>query len=177
MCISICELVIVSFMFCVQSVEKDQKLEDITSAIIDQLSDSCSDCDITSEIIDIQTFACYPESPTYVTYRARLEGTSETDSGSLISLMEDWVRGGASIVVTRVLITVDTDCAVAISSFNERECSSSSQTDTSSDHTLAIIGGVVAVVIVLIIAITVVAIVALFMKKRHGDSSTKKPDE
>ena len=52
-------------------------------------------------------------------------------------------------------------------------------TECSSDPTAAIIGGVVAVVIVLIIAITVavVAIVALFLKNRHGDSSTKKTDE
>ena len=55
----------------------------------------------------------------------------------------------------------------------------SATTESSSDPTLAIIGGVVTVVIVLIIAITVavVAIVALFLKNRHGDSSTKKPDE
>ena len=164
-------------VFSIQNVARDQKLEDITSAIIDQLTDSCSDCDITSDIIDRQSFSCYPESPRYVTYRARLEGTSETDSGSLISLIEDWVRGGASIMLTRVLITVDMDCAVAISSFNERECSSSTdETDTSSDPT---IGAVITVVIVLIIAITVaiVAIVALFLKNRHGDSSTKKTNE
>ena len=81
-------------------------LEDITSAVVDQLTDSCTDCGITSDIIDRQSFSCYPESPTYVTYRARLEGTSETDSGSLISLMEDLVRGGASIIVNGVLMTV-----------------------------------------------------------------------
>ena len=59
--------------------------------MLDQLTASCSDCGITSDIIDRQSFSCYPESPTYVTYRARLEGTSETDSGSLISLIEDRV--------------------------------------------------------------------------------------
>ena len=74
---------------------------------MDQLTASCSDCGITSDIIDRQSFSCYPESPTYVTYRARLEGASETDSGSLISLIEDWVRGGASIIVNGVLMTVN----------------------------------------------------------------------
>ena len=102
-----------------------------------------------------------------MTYRARLEGTSETDSGSLFSLIEDWVRGGAGIVVTALLITVDTDCAMVISSFNERECSSSTQTKVFSDPTAAITEGVVSVVIVLIITITVavVAIVALFLEE------------
>ena len=137
-----------------------------------QLTASCSDCDITSDIIDrdTQSFACYPESPTYVTYRARLEGTSETDSGSLISLIEDWVRGGASIIVTGVLMTVDSDCTVAITSLSEGEClspatddspSSSTSSQGSSDYAAIIGGGTVAVVIALIVAITLVIIVAL----------------
>ena len=164
-----------------------------------RLTDSCSDCGITSDIIDTdtQTFACYPESPTYVTYRARLEGTSETDSGSFISLIEDWVRGGASIIVTGVLMTVDSECSVAISSLSEGEClspttetpattveivnddspSSSTSSQGSSDNA-AIIGGTVAVAIVLIVAITLVIIVALrlVLKNRHGDLSIKKAE-
>ena len=100
-----------------------QKLEDITNAVLEELTGSCAECGITSDIIDRQSFACYPESPTHVTYRARLEGTSETDSGSLISLIDDWVSGGASIIVTGVLMTVDSECSVAISSLSERECS------------------------------------------------------
>ena len=91
--------------------------------MLEELTGSCAECGITSDIIDRQSFACYPESPTHVTYRARLEGTSETDSGSLISLIEDWVSGGASIIVTGVLMTVDSECSVAISSLSEGECS------------------------------------------------------
>ena len=74
-------------------------------------------------MIDKQSFACFDESPKHVTYRARLEGTSEMDSGSLISLLEQWVRGGDSIIVTGVLMTVDSECSVAISSLSEGECS------------------------------------------------------
>ena len=170
-------------------------MNDITSAVVDQLTASCSDCDITSDIIDreTQSFACYPESPTYVTYRARLEGISETDSGSLISLIEDWVRGGASIIVTGVLMTVDSECSVAISSLSEGEClsptteatttindasPSSSTSSQGSYDNAAIIGGTVAVVIVLIVAITLVIIVVLRLvsKNRHGDLSIKKAE-
>ena len=74
------------------------------------------------EIIDNQFFVCYPESPSYVTYRARLEGTSERGSDSLISLIEDWMSGGPGVIVTGVLMTVDSHCSVAISSLSEREC-------------------------------------------------------
>ena len=59
-----------------------------------------------------------------VPYRARLEGTSDTDSGSLTSLIEAWARGGgASVIVTGVLMTVDSQCSVAISSLSDPECS------------------------------------------------------
>ena len=165
------------YMYSIQSVERDQKLEDVTNAVIDQLFDSCTDCSITSDIIDTQSFACNSQSPTYVTYRARLEGTSETDSDSLISLIEDWVRGGARIVVTRLLITLDTDCSVAISSFNEGECSSLTRTETCSDPTAAIIGGVVAAVLLIAITLTIIAVLGLFLRNRHGHTSTKKTDE
>ena len=41
-------------------------------------------------------------------------GTSETDSGSLISLIEEWVSGGTGIIMTGVLVTVDSECSVAL---------------------------------------------------------------
>ena len=106
---------------CIASTE--QKLEDITSALLKQLTASCAECGISSDIIDEQSFSCFPESPTHVTFRARLGGSSETDSGSLISLLESWVSGGATIIVTGVLMTVDAECSVAISSLSEGECS------------------------------------------------------
>ena len=45
-------------------------------------------------------------------------------------------------------------------------------TESSSDHTAAIIGGVIAVVLIIAITVAVVSIAALFLKSRHGDSST-----
>ena len=141
-------------------------LEDITSAILEQLTHSCAECGITSDIIDKPSFACYSESPSSVTYRARLEGTSETDSGSLISQIEEWVSGGASIILTGVLIRVDSDCSVAISSLNEGECSTTQPPDTGlSNSIFAIIGGTVAV---LVITFAVVAIIMTLILKKHS---------
>ena len=96
------------------------KLEIITGAVLHQLTVTCTECGVTSAFIDTPSFACFPEFPTYVTYRARLLGTSETDS--LISLIEEWVSGGAGIIMTGVLVTVDSECPVAISSLGEGEC-------------------------------------------------------
>ena len=142
-------------------------------------------------MIDNQLFVCYPESPSFLTYRARLEGTSETDSGSLVSLIEAWVRGGgASLVVTGVQMTVDSHCSVAISSLSQPpQCSpSSTPTATSSPSTdmapvdrssdeepaqvsNAIIGGIVAVVLIIAITIAVITIVFLVLKERRGGAS------
>ena len=118
-----------------QSTDRVVKLEHITNAVIGELTTLCATCGITDDIIDKQSFACSPEFPTYVTYRARLEGTSETDSGSLISLIEEWVSGGASIIVTGVLMTVDSDCSVAISSLSGGECSLSVTNSTTTTET------------------------------------------
>ena len=80
-----------------------------------QLQTLCGEC--APEMIDNHFFVCYPESPSHVTYQARLEGTSERGSDSLISLIEDWVRGGPGVIVTGVLMTVDSP------SLSEGECS------------------------------------------------------
>ena len=179
-----------------QSSERPFKLEHITAAVVKQLQTSCGEC--APEMIDNHFFVCYPESPSHVTYRARLEGTSERGSDSLISLIEDWMSGGPGVIVTGVLMTVDSHCSVAISSLSEEECSphshptdSTSITDPSttvngptaakgSDDegtTTAIIGGgVVAIVIVLIIAITIAIVVVayLVLKSRRAEQKSDR---
>ena len=153
--------------------------------MVRKLTVTCPNCGITSDIIDMQSFRCFPDSPSHVTYRARLQGTSETDSGSLISLIEDWVSNGADVIVTGLIVTVDTKCSVQISSFSEEECSeiaipdstppptvdSTLNPDPSTGNTVspgAILGGVVAVV--LIIAISITVSIVFIVKQHHGNS-------
>ena len=69
----------------------DLKLEQVTAAIVERLNISCEECG-RENIIGSEFFFCYPESPSFLTYRARLKGTSETDRGSLVLLIEAWVR-------------------------------------------------------------------------------------
>ena len=159
--------------------------------MLDQLIVVCGDdCDITSDIIDIPSFDCDPDSTTTVIYLARLSGTSESDSDYLITMIQDWVNDGASIRVAGIRMTVDTKCAVSISSLHELECVPPSETPTTepntdpsessaTDNTAAIIGGVVVVIILIIaIMVTVIAIVAMVLKgRRHGDVSIKNAPE
>ena len=172
------------------------KLEVITSAVLHQLTVSCTECGVTSAFIDTPSFACFSESPTSVTYRTRLLGTSETDSGSLISLIEEWVSGGAGIIMTGVLVTVDSECPVAISSLGEGECQQppttepisdsevitpdptsdpvTDSTPSTTDNTAAIIGGsVVTVVLIITVALTIAVVtITFFLKNRCGNNTS-----
>ena len=154
-----------------------QKLEDITSVLQETLGDLCA-CNFTSNKIDKTFFHCFDPLSYYVTYRARLSGTPETDSHTLISHIEDWVSGGPSILVQGVLLIIDNECSVSISSVDDGECRKSPTSQSTTDNTAAVIGGVV-VAIVLIIALLVfgMAVLVLVWKSRHGNLSVQKNKE
>ena len=163
-----------------QTDETEQKLEDITSAVVEELNELCQ-CDIGSDNIDGAFFHCFEPSSFYVTYRARLTSIPDSDSHTLVSYLEDWVSGGPTIPVQSILMTIDSDCLVAINGFGEGECveTSSAETSTfhsstSTDNTAAIIGGTV--VVVLIIAVLIFAL-ALLWSCRHGKLSLYKSEE
>ena len=144
-------------------------MADVTSAVHKVLNESCQ-CQITADSIDEESFACSEDSSNYVTYRTRLSGTSEQDSASLISLIEDWVATGPTIRVGGELLKVDKDCSPAISNFTDEECSSVGTTVSPSDITPAIVGGVVAFVVLLIITLIVMVVICLksFSSKKTG---------
>ena len=188
-------------MYHSQSDNRDAKLADITDTVVRILTASCADCGITSDIIDMELFACFSES--HVTYRARLQGTSETESSSLISLIEKWVDNNPNIGIAGLLIKVDSKCSVEISSFNEGECfetpetvpdptpspkfnvdstpgANAGPTDSNTDsagNTISsgpIIGGIVAVLVIFIVPISLIIVVILILKYRRGDSKKIK---
>ena len=158
------------------------KLEDITREVVHNVVALCPDCGFTDASIDQESFSCYPNSPSYVTYRARLEGTSLTDSDHFISLIEQWVKGGASVIVSGVLMKVDGRCSVEISNLSEEECivkpvnTTTNNPDSQNGAPLSItIVAVVVVVVVLIIAITTAAVIitVVFLKSHRGKHSFK----
>ena len=116
-----------------QKTSRDEKMLDITTTILDELNSSCPECGISNKTIDTEQIKCFFDSPSHMTYCARLEGTSQADSLSLISLIEDWVEsGGASVAVTGVILRIDSQCSVVISSLSEGECSPTTQPPLSS---------------------------------------------
>ena len=151
----------------------EEKLEDVKSALLEQLKLSCAECS-SDIIIDTQSFSCYEESPTHITYRARLESTSEIDSGTLISAIEEWVRGGTSLIVTGIRMTVDSDCSVAISSPDDPECSPSPITTESATNISSFVAGVVVIVIVIIVATAALILIMCVLKNCHRSQFSSK---
>ena len=132
-------------------------------------------CNITSDNIDDEFFTCFDPSSLYVTYRARLSGVP--DSHILVSYIEDWVSGGASVLVQGVQIRLDTVCPVSITSFDDGECSESPTSATSqcsSDNTAAIIGGVVAIVLIIAVLVFGMTVLILVWESRHGNQKTEE---
>ena len=135
-------------MFHLQEQSTAFKLVDITRAVEEELSASCQ-CQITNDTIDEESFACFEASSNTVTYRARLSGTSDRKSTSLISLIENWVSTVPTIHVSGVLMWLGDNCSTVISDLSKGECFSSvAQTDTSTcSSTGAIVGGATTVII------------------------------
>ena len=93
------------------------------------------------------------------------------------------MRGGPGVVVTGVLMTVDSHCSVAISSLSEGGClphdpstepratddtTKYGSSQGSTDNTAGIIGGTFATVLIIVVALTIIAIAALILKNRQA---------
>ena len=158
-----------------QTDETEQKLEDITSAVVEELNELCQ-CGVTSDNIDGANFHCFDPSSFYVTYRARLSSTPDTDGHTLVSYLEKWVSGGPSIPIQSIRMRIDSDCSVAVEGFDSGECDQTpSQSSTSTDNTAATIGFTMVVVILLVIV--AVLIFALVWSRRHGNLCIHKSEE
>ena len=102
-----------------------------------------------------------------MTYRARLSGTAEITSHTLLSYIEDWVSGGPSILVQGALLIIDHECPVSITAVDDGECIPDITTESPNFTRPVIIGGTV-VAVVLIISTTLVIVVVLVRRSRHG---------
>ena len=156
-----------------QTDETEQKLGEITSAVVEELNELCQ-CGVSSDNIDEAHFHCFEPSSLYVTYRARLTSTPDTDSSTLVSYLEKWVSGGPSISVQSILMRIDRDCSVDIEGFDSEECDQTSASQ-SCTCTAAIVG--LTIVVVILLVIVAVLIFALVWRSRHGNLCIHKSEE
>ena len=110
---------------------------DIVSAIVYELNENCI-CGIESSDVDERSFvACDEQLHEYVTFRARLRGTSDKTSEYLITLLEEWVSTGPVIIVEGVLVKVENSelsCSTVLSDFKEKSCLKEYESSTDSSE-------------------------------------------
>ena len=135
----------------------------VANAILFNFTSSCNECGITVDVIDMQTFTCYPGSPTNVTYQARVGGTAEAYSLSLSTLIDEWIDGGDNITVMGVNMKVDIKCLQTV--MPEDDCFSVEQSDLY--IAVSASGGVV-------VAILFCAVIVAVLRKRHQRVKNKR---
>ena len=91
-------------------------------------------------------------------------GSRQVSAQQLVNLLQEWIASGAFLSVQAQLLSVDIECAVAISSFGEPECQTIEETSSSLQTTIIIVLGVL-LTLVLSIAIVLVIIVVVLLRR------------
>ena len=91
-------------------------------------------------------------------------GSRQVSAQELVNLLQEWIASGAFLSVQAQLLSVDMECAVAITSFGEPECRTTEETSSSLETSISIVLGVL-LILVLSIAIVVVIIVVVLMRR------------
>ena len=168
----------IALIYVIQETQPGEKKDAIIASVTRTVDEICQ-CGFSQESFqDIDAtagFQCFVESPTAVTFRAKIE------SSQLISYIEEWVATQPSIVVQSSRLSIDSNCAVEIDNFEAPECTgtTSSMTSTINDDntnsiTGSVIGGIVGGLFILLIAVvSLVLIVFLLQRKRQKKTAYK----
>ena len=163
--------------YVIQETQPGEKKDAIIDSVTRTVDETCQ-CGFSQESFqDIDAtagFQCFVESPTAVTFRAKI---ASANSEQLISYIEEWVATQPSIVVLSSRLSIDGNCAVEIDNFKAPECTgiiSTINSDNTNSITGSVIGGVVGGLFILLIAVvTLVLIVFLLQRKRQKKAAYK----
>ena len=155
------------------------KASEIANNVINKLQQLCQ-CNLAANIINIGGFICFTQSPQYVTYRAKIQGTTNVAALELISYIEQWVTSGVKVNVKAQFLNLQPFCTVPIISTNEDECEIPSQStselptiSTSTSISTKTIAIIIAVVCIVIIVSTTLIIAMVFVRLRPNVSKKK----
>ena len=142
----------------------------ILMAIAVNVEQTCQ-CGFTQVRITSSAFQCFPDSPQAVTYRAVLHGTTSAFSAEIISHIEQWVSEGVTISIQNVLIDIDTNCVIEITSNRDGECGVTAESTVvtviaKEPSNGGIIGGMVSMVVICILTVVIIVSMGLFLKWR-----------
>ena len=165
------------------------KASEIANNVINELQQLCQ-CNLAANVINNGGFICFMQSPQYVTYRAKIQGTTNVAALELISYIEQWVTSGAILNVRAQFLNLQPFCTVPITSADEGECeipsqstselpmiststSISTETNGSSEYNTTVIAIIIAVVCIVIIISTTLIIAIVFVRLRPNVSQKK----
>ena len=143
-------------------------------AIAMNVEERCQ-CGLTQDQITSSAFQCFPDSPQAVTYRAVLHGTTSAFSADIISHIEQWVSEGVTISIQNVLIDIDTNCVIEITSNRDRECGVTEEStvvtviakgSSRSTPVGGIVGGMISMALISILIVVIIVSMSLFLKWR-----------
>ena len=102
-------LVIVSVIMiwnvCTQVTNAGQKLNNISSAIVDNVENRCQ-CRFIRDRITDEAFQCTDNALEAVAYAATVHGTASVNSSLLISHIEQWATDGATVTVLHEVLNI-----------------------------------------------------------------------
>ena len=142
-----------------------------------QIAEQACGCGFTSSNILEERFVCFtPQSPHHVTYRARINRTSQATTEQLVTFIQQWVMTSRSILIQGVQLNIDRTCDFMISTFDEVECSEDTPTTESdvattimammNDNTVAIALGSTAAAVLIIISGVTICVISIILWKR-----------
>ena len=160
----------VSNISLLQSDDAIEKSSDIIQEVVNELNSRCQ-CPVEVDQITTAGFICFPESPTAVTFRAKISGSQQVLTSQLISFLEEWTSSSVLILVQAQLLSVDGSCDVEISSASVPECvatTPSVSTPSGLNVTLISIIAVVVTLLLTIIVLVLALLLAQLKRKRKG---------
>ena len=181
---TVIDSVIMIWYECTQVMDAGQKLNDISSAIVDNIENHCQ-CRFIRDRITDEAFQCTDNGLEAVAYAATVHGTASVNSSILIAHIKQWATDGATVVILHEVLNISSmgpingECCTERTMMKEITTSGSLLNDTQAkliakdnNHTLFIIlgggsGGGVVVIVIIIIIIVIGTIVKCKNRKRR----------
>jgi hypothetical protein len=108
----------------------NQKIQDISDTINEQLNTLCPQCQLNGQEISNATLECLGESPNSVIFSAVISGTADKDSGDLLEELSAWISTSPSVRVLGVLMGLGEQCSSVVSDLSGNICDSPSEPST-----------------------------------------------
>ena len=149
-----------------QENEKRQKLDDIISQLMVEMTTKCS-CIFN---INGEAFSCRGSEGNFentVVFRGRVtvQDSSVITADDVVNDINNWVKSSPSVTVGLATLDIDSNCPAMLASIDSDDCVVAPEQPSSSDSfSIGIIVGAIPAVIVLMVIIIVVILVYLRTK-------------